>query len=146
METLPTEFAGLRLGKSAGSGFGSSPRLARIKILDANESVTVAGVTQQALTFVAPPSRGLPSQDLLLTVNNATRIFTIRYSQAVTPRVTGVSGDYPLVNGRLMLPSSSAAKLTLTGSGFTLSNGTQVFHAILNETSSGCGTNSFDLE
>ena len=103
---------------AVGSGFGSNPKLVSIQSQDTGLAVELLSAGSTAFTFTSPPSGGLPGSTLILKVNNATQNFTVQYSEAATPEVTEVLGDYPILGGQLQLPASSAASLTLTGLGF----------------------------
>ena len=86
--------------------------------MDTDKTIRIAALSQQELTFLAPPSNGLDSRTFTLTVNNASQNVTLKYSETATARVASIVGDYPIINGRRMLPATSAAALTILGSGF----------------------------
>ncbi len=103
----------------AGSGFGASLQFVSITAADSDQSLPITALSQTELRFTAPPGNGLSSRVFTLAVNNATQNLTIKYSEAATARVDAVLGSFPVSGGQLVLPSTSAAALTLIGSGFT---------------------------
>lgn len=110
----------------AGNGFGSSSQLVSITTSDSNETHQISDLSQRELTFVAPPSNGLSSRIFTLRVNNATQNLTINYSEAATASVDGIICGYPINDGQMMLPATSAAALTVLGSGFVSTLATKV--------------------
>lgn len=109
----------------AGNGFGSSSQLVSITS-DSNETHQISDLSQRELTFVAPPSNGLSSRIFTLRVNNATQNLTVNYSEAAAARVDGIIGGHPINDGQMMLPATSAAALTVLGSGFVSTLATEV--------------------
>ena len=103
---------------NAGNGFGTSAKLASLHAWDGDEALAISSLGHQILTFEAPPGNGLSSRLFELRVNNATGNFTVNYSEDATPKVTAITGVYPVMDGRLVLPSISAASLVVHGTGF----------------------------
>jgi hypothetical protein len=104
---------------NAGSGFGSHLSITNLNSTSLATDIQAISVDPTAFTFLAPPSHGMASLTLLLTVNDVNQSFSVDYSTASTPEVLRVVGSYPEGDdGVLILPASAAASLTILGSGF----------------------------
>lgn len=102
----------------AGNGFGAYPQYVSVTDVESKETLRILAVSQRKMTFTAPPSDGFSSRTFSLSISNATQNLTISYSEAATVKVESIVGDYPIIDSHLMLPATSAAALTILGSGF----------------------------
>ena len=99
-------------------GFGNDASFAKVEVRSTLQRLTITAINSTAVTFIAPSLVANASNDFLLTINSVSAGFTVNYSSSATPSLTGVTGDYPTVNGSLMLPATAAAVLNVSGQNF----------------------------
>ena len=102
----------------AGFGFGNLSSLASVHAASSTTDLNITSISPTSLTFITPPIATATNGDFFLTVNNATSSFRVNYTLAATPSLVDVQGDFPTVDGELVLPSTAAVPLMIIGDGF----------------------------